>query len=263
MNVSFAEYIDRPGIVKGSATNSMIRLVKADYRQRFDALYIRESALIVHKKFKDEKDNSYYIYIKMPSETVKEFFYDVVIQFKPTKAEAVLNVNLDRYNVKFFSNDPAFLFTYAYAFNKAGLLIDWLKLRLSKEALNTKPVVRNPKADTGYVKSLYFAYYFMTIRKLFDINNTAWKSATELNKRMLINEIPPFDDKLKRGKRLRDFQKEKIKQRKLEESQKKVMPFQTDHIKSSTRSATSNTINKNKASKIVGVVKNSRTIKKK
>ena len=49
MNVSYGEYIDKPGIIKGSATNSMIKLVKEDYKRRFDTIYLRESAMIVHK----------------------------------------------------------------------------------------------------------------------------------------------------------------------------------------------------------------------
>ena len=136
MDVSYGQYIDKPGIIKGSATNSMIKLVKEDYKRRFDTLYLRESAMVVHKLYKEEKTGSYYVYVKMPSESTKGFFYDVVIEFRPSKLQKlVFNDDLNKFNVKFFTNDPAFLFTYAYAFNKAGLIIDWLKPKLSRQAL--------------------------------------------------------------------------------------------------------------------------------
>lgn len=265
MDVNYGQYIDRPGIIKGSATNSMIKLIKEDYKRRFDTLYLRESAMIVHKLYKEEKTGNYYIYIKMPSESVQGFFYDVLIEFKPSKMQKlVFNDDLSKYNVKFFTNDPAFLFTYAYAFNKANLIIDWLKPKLSKIALTQKPIVRNPKADTGYVKSLYFTYYFLQIRKLFNLNTTAWKTAVEINRRDLLNEIPSFEVKMDNGKRMRKYQQDLKKAKEEERNKKKVMPYQVEGVKRVSK--VSNKINssdKAKISRMVGKVKNSKVVKRK
>lgn len=265
MDVSFAQYIDKPAIIKGSATNSMIRLVKEDYKRRFDTLYLRESAMVVHKLYKEEKTGAYYIYVKMPSESTKGHFYDVVLEFKPTTAQKmVFSDDLSKFNVKFFTNDPAFLFTYAYSFNKAGLIIDWLKPKLNKMALTQKPVVRNPKMDTGYVKSLYFTFYFLQIRKLFNLKNEIWKTAVEINKRMILNEIPNFDTKMENGRRLKKYQDDLKKQRELDSKAKKMMPYQKDSIKRAGKvSNVADTTKKAKISKLVNTVKNSKVVKRK
>lgn len=265
MNVSYGEYIDKPGIIKGSATNSMIKLVKEDYKRRFDTIYLRESAMIVHKLYKEEKTGSYYIYVKMPSESTKGFFYDVVIEFKPSKLQKLIfNDDLNKYNVKFFTNDPAFLFTYAYAFNKSGLIIDWLKPKLSKQALTDKPVIRNPKTNTGYVKSLYFTYFFLQIRKLLNLKTSTWSTAVEINKKDLLNEIPSFETKMDNGRRMKKYQQDLKKQKELESNNKKTMPYQTSSVKMAGKiSSKADVTQKSKISKVIGKVKNSKVVKRK
>jgi hypothetical protein len=262
LRTSFARYIDNPGIIKGSSTNSMIKLVKADYRRRFDALYVREGGLIVYKLFKD-KNNTYYIYIKMPSETAKNLYYDVVIELSASTLKALV-ADLNRYDVKFFSNDPAFVFTYAYSFKKAGLLIDWLEKKLSKQAITQKPIIRNPKHETGYVKSLYFAYFLMETKKLFNLDN--WKEAKELNKRDLLNEISDFLTKTEDGVKLRKLQKEKEKLKKQLEEDKKLKnkpSYISDNMRIAKNSHTISGVDKSKTARIVSTVKRARTVKKK
>ena len=265
MDVSYAQYIDKPGIIKGSATNSMIRLVKEDYKRRFDTLYMRESAMVVHKLYKEEKTKSYYVYVKMPSEKTVGFFYDVVIEFRPTAAQKlVFSDDLSKYNVKFFTNDPAFLFTYAYAFNKSNLIIDWLKPKLSRQALTERPVIRNPRSDTGYVKSLYFTYFFLQIRKLFSLNTSTWKTAIEINRRDILNEIPSFDVKMDNGRRMRKYQQDLKKQKEVESNKKKTMPYQREGIKRAGKIANKATSSeKAKITKVVSKVKNSKMVKRK
>ena len=156
------------------------------------------------------------------------------------------------------------MFTYAYSFNKAGLIIDWLKPKLNKMALTQKPVVRNPKMDTGYVKSLYFTFYFLQIRKLFNLKNEIWKTAVEINKRMILNEIPNFDTKMENGRRLKKYQDDLKKQRELDSKAKKMMPYQKDSIKRAGKvSNVADTTKKAKISKLVNTVKNSKVVKRK
>lgn len=252
MDITFAQYIDRPGLIKGSATNSMINLVKQDYRRRFDAVFIRESSVIVYNLYKDK--NKYYIYIKMPSEQTVHLYYDVVLEFTPNKAQLLVDSDLDKMNVKFFSNDPAFLFTYAYAFNKAGLIIDWLKPKLSNKALTEKPIIRNPKADTGYVKSLYFAYYFIMIRKLFSRDNVSWQSAKELNKSSVANQIPDFDTKLDDVRRIKKIEQDK---KRMEREAKKIAanPTMGEHVKRTKVPAKVQNVKKTKITQTVARTK--------
>ena len=262
MDVTFAQYIDRPNIVKGSATNSMISLVKQDYRRRFDAVFIRESSVLVTNLYKEKDKPIYYVYIKMPSEKTPNLYYDVVLEFIASAPQKILGMGLDKYHVKFFSNDPAFLFTYAYAFNKANLIIRWLKPKLSKKALTEKPITRNPNASTGYVKSLYFAYYYMQIKKLFNLDTLAWKSAKELNKRQIFNQIPEFDVKLDDVKRLKQIKADKEKQAK-EEKKLANNPVIGDHVKMAKVAAKTQGVNKVKVAQTVAKAKRIGMIKRK
>lgn len=167
MHTTFPKYIQKPTIV--GSTTSQIKIIASNYRTRMDNLIVREAGVIMNKKYRDKKGN-YYLYIKIPSEVVRDFYYDVVIKFIETPKNAFSN-SLREYDIQVFSNDPAFCFTYAYAFNKAGLLIDELKPKIGKDFLENKALDRNPKSEIGYVKSLYFAYFFMLSKNLFEKKN--------------------------------------------------------------------------------------------
>ena len=66
---------------------------------------------------------------------------------------------------------------------------------LSKQALKEKDVVRNPKDEIGYVKSLYFAYLLLQHWGLNKLSR--FKSdATPLQASFLINNIEPADSKV-------------------------------------------------------------------
>jgi hypothetical protein len=69
--------------------------------------------------------------------------------------------------VRFFSNDPAFVYTFTHAFNKNDLLIKDLMSRVSKSALKIPAEARNKDNQIGYVKSFYFAYLIMENKSLF------------------------------------------------------------------------------------------------
>jgi len=262
MDITFAQYIDKPSIIKGSATNSMISLVKEDYRRRFDAVFIRESSLLVTNLYKEKGKSIYYVYIKMPSEKTPNLYYDVIIEFRASAPQKILGMGIDKYHVRFFSNDPAFLFTYAYAFNKADLIIKWMKPRLSKKALTEKPIIRNPSAATGYVKSLYFAYYYMQIKKLFNLDSLAWKSAKDLDKSRILNQVPDFDVKLDDTRRLKQIQLDKTKQAREE---KKLLnnPIIGDHIKEAKKAAVTKNVDKVKVAQTVAKAKRIGSIKRK
>ena len=111
--------------------------------------------------------DKYIAFLKIPSEVIEKFYYDVVIEFSPPNLINKLDKSLENYNVKFFSNDPAFVFTFAYAFNKNKLFITDLEQKMSKEALEEKAKIKNPNASIGYVKSLYFAYLYLKSKGLF------------------------------------------------------------------------------------------------
>ena len=166
MEMTFQQYIDNP-MGKKNAVFSQRDLYKAMYVEKFDKLLLREAGKIDYTLYIDKKRDRYAIHIKIPSETVKDFYYDAVILFYTNDAAVNASPNLQGYNVKFFSNDPAFVFTYLRVFLKHDLFLEDLKSRASKLALTRDPKEKNPYEVPGYSKILYFAYIYMKAKNLF------------------------------------------------------------------------------------------------
>lgn len=164
------------------------------YTDKFNAILMREGGNITYYKYYDKKNNVYYIHIKIPSETINDFYYDVVLKFYANSKVKDLGRDLSKYYVKFYSNDPSFVFTYAYVFNRAGLFVDELLSKMSKKAIRDAAKVTNPENQVGYVKSIYFAYLFMKNRNLFNIS--LWGDAIDYDKNRLLANVENADDKV-------------------------------------------------------------------
>ena len=154
-------------------------LMRKTYTKKFDNIMLRERGNIKADFFHDKKNNIYWAYIQIPSEVVRKFYYDVVIKFIPGKDTNGAGNDLFDYDVQFYSNDPAFVFTYAYVFNKRNMFIKELSKKMSKTALRTPAHQKNPDNNVGYVKSLYFAYLFLQSRSFnkrhkFEASTTSW-----------------------------------------------------------------------------------------
>jgi hypothetical protein len=113
-----------------------------------------------NKKFKVrifDIEKNIYIQVLVPSETIENFFYDVVIKF----IEGSNKTNLVGSDIEVFSNAPSFVFTYAYAFNKNNLLINELSDKLHKKALTDIPKIKNTELVTGYEKTIFYAIFYI------------------------------------------------------------------------------------------------------
>lgn len=198
MEMTFEQYIANP-MGKNNAVMSAIAREnqRAVYKAKFDNILLREKGLIDYKLYKDEKSNTYWVYIKVPSEVVKEFYYDVVLKFYTDESVSEGGNNLFKYKVKFFSNDPAFVFTYAHVFSKNNLFVKELSPRMSSEALKSPASEKNPSNIVGYVKTLYFAYLVMENRGLNKLSRFNGE-CIPLNLVNLINQIEPADSKIAR-----------------------------------------------------------------
>ncbi len=166
MEMTFQQYIDNP-MGKRNAVFSQRELFKAMYVEKFDKVLLREAGKIDYTMYIDKKKDRYVIHIKVPSETVKDFYYDAVILFYTKDAAAHASSSLQSYNVKFFSNDPAFVYTYLRVFLKNDLFFEDLKPKASKLALTKDPKQTNPYEIPGYSKILYFAFLYMKAKNLF------------------------------------------------------------------------------------------------
>ena len=140
---------------------NMREVTRLTYTRKFDNLLLREHGAIKYDIFYDKTNNVYWFYAKIPSETVKNFYYDVVFRFSATESTPELGNDLFKCNVQFYANDPAFVYTYAHVFAKNDLFIPQLLPKMSKRAIKEAANEKNPLGVVGYVKTIYFAYLLM------------------------------------------------------------------------------------------------------
>lgn len=193
--MTLEDYINNP-YGKGSASiPAMIREgALANYKHKFDNLMLRENGKVKYYMFKDTNNNAYYVLVKVPSETIPKFYYDVVFKFFTDSDVSDAGRNLKKYYIQFFSNDPSFVYTYAYAFNKEGIFINELASKMSRQALTEEPKERNPKQDIGYVKTIIFAYLFLNEKEL--LSKQAFGNAESYTLKTLLDMIVDADDKI-------------------------------------------------------------------
>lgn len=232
--MTFQQYIDNP-LGKKAAVFSQRDMYKDLYTKKYGAVLLRENGSFTTKMYYDKKNDRYFMYMKIPSEVVEKFYYDVVIEFYPIDGSNATANDLHNYGVRFFSNDPAFVFTYEYVFSKNDLFIKELKPKASKVALKNRPEERNPYEIPGYVKSIYFCFLHMKSRSLF--NKTHWKNyADTFSAKKLLDQIENTDKKVADRQRLgievakkkRDSAKKERNER-VSNSQQRRSTVKTDH----------------------------------
>ena len=202
MEITFDDYVKNPTGGRSHMVGER-DAAKAVYTDKFNKIMMKTAGAFRWWIYADPPSR-YVLYIKIPSESVTGLFYDVVIEFY-TKDVVEKNFNrLDKYYVKFFSNDPNFVFTYAYTFKKNGLLIKELSSKISESALKEAPKKTNPTTSVGYVKSLYFAYLFWKMKGLN--NKLAWIGAPKVNFSSFSGLISPSDRKLEQARQMKTIQ---------------------------------------------------------
>lgn len=159
--MTFKEYITNPSGI-GTAVMSHRKMYEDLYHTKWKLIMTRENGKIDYTIYKTK--DAFYFHIKVPSEVVDKFYYDVVVKIKYSSTSN----NLENEPVQFFSNDPSFNYTFAHAFAKHNLHIKELEPKMSKLALHNVAKEKNPQDTIGYVKSLYFAYIAMKEKGLFN-----------------------------------------------------------------------------------------------
>ena len=192
MEMTLDQYINNPLGVKNSVFSHR-EMYRSLYIDKLDKLYLRENGIIGFTVYKDKK--GYFIHFKIPSESAEGIYYDTVLQFFTNDTKIELESDVHNYKVKFYSNDPSFVYTFAYAFLQKGLFIDDLKSRVSKYTRKTPATVRNPEDQVGYVKSFYFAYLIMLNKNLF-LKVRLDSMAIDYSKSKLLSEVMDADDKI-------------------------------------------------------------------
>lgn len=238
---------------KDNAVFSQRFMFKELYTQKFNAVMAREAGNIHYTLYKDTKKR-YIMHVMIPSEVVPRFFYDVVIEFFTTLDDVAAETTLQNYEVRFYSNDPAFVFTFAHAFKRNGVFCDLLGSKMTNKALKEVGKEKNPKDIVGYVKSIYFAYLFYKM-KGFDKKIT-WYDAAPFRKDILVKSVMHADQKITlREEKGRQVTKERTR-RKKEESSTGGSPRKVSHPVAQSKSiTTTRRVGMSKRASHVSVVK--------
>jgi len=249
--MNFDKYIDNPS--GGATVITNRKMYKDMYKSKFDRVLLRENGKIEWKAYyTNDGQDSFYIYMKIPSEVIEKFYYDVVIRLFTTENKKKSNANLREYAVEFYSNDPAFVYTFAHAFSKNHLFIKDLESKMSKAALKDVAKIKNPKDNVWYVKSLYFAYLTMERYHLFN-RSILKQHGSKYDKRALLSQITHATEKVEARQEAEEkLKKEKAKVNKKIERNDKVQSKTTKTsgiIKTSTVSKTSKNTSKVKTTK--------------
>lgn len=255
MEMTFNGYIMNPMGTK-NAVFSQRDMYKKLYTEKLDKILLREGGKFTYTLYKDSTSNRYFCHIKVPSEVIEKFYYDVVIMFYTTNPSLKGEKTLKNYFVKFYSNDPSFVYTFAYAFNKNELIIEDLITKMSKRSIEQEASIRNPQSIIGYVKSLYFAYLIIQKYGLFEKINYTVK-AKRYSKRALLNDIVPADTKVADRQEAEEKLQAKKKREKLKASNP-INNFASNTVKKVIPISKTKTVSKN--SKKVPTIK---TVKKK
>lgn len=215
LRMTYQQYIDNP-MGKKNAVFSQRDKLKATYSEKYDRVMLREVGKIEYALWWDKKNDKYYCQMKVPSETVSGFYYDTVVEFSTTNPAQKTETHLRNYAVRFFANDPAFMYTYFYVFWKNGMFINELLDRFPRSARKA-PDEKNPYQVPGYVKSLYFMYLHMQARGLFT-KSVYHANAKPYNKLALKRTIRNAEAVLEERHRLEQDQKAQKRAEKREQS---------------------------------------------
>lgn len=187
--MTFDDWLKNPA-GKKSAVMTSRQMYRDMYTQKYNKVMLREGNKFEYKCYKNKLGNRFLIHIKVPSEVIPKFYYDVIISFSTNNPALYASPSLKGYDVQFYTNSPDFVYTHCHAYVKAKLFYTPLSKKMNKLSLTKTAVERNPKDQVSYVKSLVFAYLIMQSKLLFTKNNYT----SILDDKQLISKVRMADD---------------------------------------------------------------------
>ena len=216
MKMTFEQYINNPMGIK-NAVFSAREMYRNLYTEKLNTILVREVGKVKYRLYKSKKKDRYYVYMKIPSEVIANFYYDTVVEFYTDHSGIGVSKTLKDYYVKFYSNDPSFVYTFAHAMLKNDLFIKELVPRMSKQAVKQVAKEKNPKSEVGYVKSIYFTYLLMKNYGLFN-KDVFENEAIDFDLKDLLNRVEHADTKVQARQ---DAQKELNKSKKIQKNKER------------------------------------------
>lgn len=206
------EFLKDELAVKPGSVKIPIKSMVDQYRERYEAL--RKEKRFMHEVYRIMPGDRIIVHVKVPSESLKSFYYDVLLELDKG---AIGVTKIDDCDVHIFSNCPSFVYRYAYVFyhldlntdnsakkkKKNGMLIDMFTSKIPKdrllidgsedkyggEVLNNEPVIRNSLGLPLFDKSLYYAIFYLQTVPIVTIFSTR-RTITE---KRLFDSISSFD----------------------------------------------------------------------
>lgn len=242
-NMTFQQFLQNPTGPYSSFFGKREN-IKQDLNNRF-------YTLLTTNKNKDfncrtyKKENSYYFHIKIPSEKYSTILYDVVIKLIPNGTSVLVENTLKNYNLQFFSNSPAFVYTYAYVSKKDKILLPFLEKKLNKVSLTKPPTVKNPIEIYGFEKSIYFALLYIEYKNYHIKSAINIEMKKDFKENSIVNDCKHSDDIMK------EYNLEKQKEKAKKDAEKRKLQKQTisNNNKRATESRTQRLEKRNKVIK--------------
>ena len=201
--------------------------------------------------------NEVFYHILVPSEgKYRENKYDVIIKFKPEGIGDKIDGSYKQYNIEFFSNSPAFAYTYAYVAKLNGLLVMELANKFDEKILNYPPTSRNPGLLFNYEKSLYFACKYLLSDSQLLLKSYVKTHSKKLTKKILkeIKTLSQVEEEYKRENNMKE-ERELKELKKHMEKKEPVKSIGKKETKSSVNKVKKITPNKKKANSITPIKK--------
>lgn len=259
--MTFDQYIQNPMGVKNAVISNR-EMYRTMYTEKLNKILVRESGKVVYYLYKSNK--KYYAYLKIPSEVVPNFYYDVIIEFsEPKDGIKITDRTLRNYEARFYSNDPSFVFTFTHAFIKNGMFLDSFKDKMSKEAVKQNADEKNPTNQIGYVKSLYFAYLIMNQRGLFNKILYVERYVERNLKSMVMDASEKITRRQQEGENLRKKNKKDKNEINRRRSRENIKSDETPIAHRVSSIAHTRKVGTIKKTNTVGTVKKTRTSKRK
>jgi len=218
---------DTFSVSKGAVRISTKGIIE-DYRERYDTM-VKDQKKIPHADtYTVTPGNRVMVHVKIPSETVEGFFYDVLLELSAEKTA----VSFEECDIKIFSNSPSFVYSVAYIFahwdpdaqkpteKGKGMMIDTLKgklprdrmlipgveKKLGRKPIHDPPEIRNPMGLPLFDKSIYFAIFYLMDNMAFHqvMHNHRFRTAQQV-----FNSVAEFDKLMMERKRMENRQKER------------------------------------------------------
>lgn len=219
------EFLDNP-IGKGDASVNT-KFIKQALDLKYATYTKNKEKKVEMRIYRQPRNDIYWVHLIMPTETERDNTYDVVFKFSNPSPLDRTALGIGKFDVQIFANTPSFAYTYAYVYNKMGILIPSLTSKLGKIFVSKEPKVRNRNQLSLYDKYIYFgARYILDSKVLYravaDVKSFKYEEkhfhGTIRTLKVIMDEYETAEEKLKKKKKVKNYEKRKERSKRSSET---------------------------------------------